>query len=528
MIEEEYVFAPERHPDYNELFDAAIAGDVVRIEAVLNKGLNLNALKAHSYGAGSVEDESDEDNSDEWEIDSEEANAYKAESDEADSLGIDPRFEVGESNEGLAAIHLAARHGHTETLRLVLARGADVNLRSHDEETALNYAAYKAQTPAVKLLLDAGADINLWSRASRDELYTSLFSVLRNKIRITPEAIEVIELFLDRGFDIDASLGEFGMREKYCPNLMTMAAVLNSLELTQRLLARGACLPDDVLSKTHDYEIVDLLLSRGAKVTHESSEDSSGIATAAYAGNLKTLQLLVSQAGELDLKRAGKALVVAASTGRLDIVDLLLDHGFDINMVVDDLAWKTPLSAACRGEVCHNRSPPDERMVRKLLARGADISLQDHQGNTALHTATCGSLSIVMPTIIQILLDAGASASIQNKDWDTPLIRMVRGFYFLGRRDIDTSLKSLEKILQQPCGLNIQNNAGNTALHTLFMWNRKMPSQFEGARRLIESGADVSLRNKDGKTAADLVTEGDRDHILHDYLLDNHPTPTIG
>ncbi|KAK8754971.1 hypothetical protein V5799_002326 [Amblyomma americanum] len=62
-------------------------------------------------------------------------------------------------NERTTCLHLAARNGHTNVLRCLLAAGADIN-RSTLRGTALHEAAMHGKLEAVRLLLQSGIDVN--------------------------------------------------------------------------------------------------------------------------------------------------------------------------------------------------------------------------------------------------------------------------------------------------------------------------------------------------------------------------------
>ena len=70
--------------------------------------------------------------------------------------GISVRVERNGSN----AVVLAASAGCIDTLRYLLANGADVNAKDSEGTTALMVAAGDGQTSIVQLLLDAGADLD--------------------------------------------------------------------------------------------------------------------------------------------------------------------------------------------------------------------------------------------------------------------------------------------------------------------------------------------------------------------------------
>ncbi|KAM9744852.1 caskin-2-like [Menidia menidia] len=57
-------------------------------------------------------------------------------------------------------LHLAARNGHTDVIRLLLKAGIDIN-RTNRSGTALHEAALYGKTEAVRLLLEAGVDVNI-------------------------------------------------------------------------------------------------------------------------------------------------------------------------------------------------------------------------------------------------------------------------------------------------------------------------------------------------------------------------------
>ena len=68
-------------------------------------------------------------------------------------------------NNGWTALHTAAEEGHVETMKALLAAGAEVNHADNDGETALYAAAKQGHVEAIQTLLAAGADPN---RASND------------------------------------------------------------------------------------------------------------------------------------------------------------------------------------------------------------------------------------------------------------------------------------------------------------------------------------------------------------------------
>jgi ankyrin repeat protein len=61
---------------------------------------------------------------------------------------------------GRTALHVAATHGRTEIVRLLLQKGADPNARDQDGSAPIDEAAWRGFRDIVALLLDAGARID--------------------------------------------------------------------------------------------------------------------------------------------------------------------------------------------------------------------------------------------------------------------------------------------------------------------------------------------------------------------------------
>lgn len=132
-----------------------------------------------------------------------------------------------------------------------------------------------------------------------------------------------------------------------------------------------------------------------------------------------------------------------------------------------------------------------------LIEAGADLSLQNSNGDTPAHLAMrgCGG-------VIRVLNSAGAAnASIQNNHGDTPVhISAAESSYMID------SGRALRAILEaEGVDLSIQNRDGNTPLHCCAQG--KCKDDVRIPQILLDAGADVSIRNRRGKTAADVAAD---------------------
>ena len=90
-----------------------------------------------------------------------------------------------------------------------------------------------------------------------------------------------------------------------------------------------------------------------------------------------------------------------ADCQNVEIIKLLLNAGADVNARNEDLM--TPLMASV--------SNKNAEVVSLMIKAGADINAQDKYEDSALHYA---SVDAVNPTVIDVLLNAGADATIVN------------------------------------------------------------------------------------------------------------------
>jgi len=107
--------------------------------------------------------------------------------------------------DGYTALHLAARYGHMECAKTILAHKIDVDIRGLVKQTPLHVAAQRGDKEMVRLLLDRGAQINARDRDGLTPL--AYLYKWRSPIRpprggpvpLTPKYQPLEQLLLTRG-----------------------------------------------------------------------------------------------------------------------------------------------------------------------------------------------------------------------------------------------------------------------------------------------------------------------------------------
>ena len=183
-----------------------------------------------------------------------------------------------------------------------------------------------------------------------------------------------------------------------------------------------------------------------------------------------------------DLKRGETALHVAARTDCSPILDLLLKHGADINVV--DSTGCAPLHTAVQH--VHLNA------VERLISAGANINQQNNTGNTPLHCAISRDKvggRRAFATIVRMLLDHGANVLVQNFVGRSTLHRAV----WFGFDD------QIEVLLDAGADVNATDDYGNTPFHMIDRITVKC------ARVLRDRGANVNAQNVRGLTPLHLA-----------------------
>jgi len=289
-----------------------------------------------------------------------------------------------ENNWGKTPLHLVLEGNHGSEsqdslalARLLLTRGADVNVRDKDHTTPLTFAAFHGKLEMVRVFLDHGANAN----EKNDWGQTPLHIVCNHSSEDVPD---LALLLLKHGADVDAQDG--------CHNTpLHLASYNGRLEMVWVLLDHSANVnaEDDrgqtplhlVSGMNHDHQaglaLARLLLRRGANANAQDTDHVTPLHMASYHG-------------------------------RFEIVQALLDHGANADATND--RGQTPLHLVSQGE--YDVEEHGVEIAQSLLERDVDVNTQDKDQANALHLA----LLLGRPRIVQILLEHGAGANAEYNE----------------------------------------------------------------------------------------------------------------
>lgn len=171
------------------------------------------------------------------------------------------------------------------------------------------------------------------------------------------------------------------------------------------------------------------------------------------------------------------ALMAAATSGKADVVRLLLSRGANPNVTLDD--GETPLYQAAQSFFGENR-PRVREIVEELIKVGAMIDTRTKEGTTPLMRYAW----VKMPEIVSLLLAAKANPFLVDKEGRSSFQYAVA----------NNDSRSTELLLPFFKELNKPDRNGETCL----MWTN-WGERTEALKILLAAKADPNVRNpKDG------------------------------
>lgn len=142
-----------------------------------------------------------------------------------------------------------------------------------------------------------------------------------------------------------------------------------------------------------DVESARRLIAAGADVNAKDRISDSPYLVAGAHGRVEILRLILDNGADLQSTNrfGGTALIPAAEKGHPEAVEMLIKAGVDVDHV-NNLGWTALLEAV----ILTDGGPVAQRSVKLLLDGGADRSIPDGNGRTALdHARANGYREIV-------------------------------------------------------------------------------------------------------------------------------------
>jgi ankyrin repeat protein len=257
---------------------------------------------------------------------------------------------------GLTPLHYAARHGHVEVARQLIAAGAEVEAREANDITPLLMAISNNNVAMAHYLLGVGAEVNvsdwygrtpLWEAVNVRNLYVHN-ATFKNDID-RPPLLGLIKALLGAGAKVNARTRE---TPPFRHHLLEITGSLEWVDFTGQTPFLTAALAGDLT-------VMKLLLEYGADPHIPTFQGTSPLMAAAGV-NWVVAQTWTEGPAQL-----------------LEAVKMCHALGMDVNQA-NSMGITALHGAANRGS---------DDIIRFLVEKGADLTAQDNEKRTALDWA---------------------------------------------------------------------------------------------------------------------------------------------
>ncbi|XP_015207984.1 ankyrin repeat and SOCS box protein 15 isoform X1 [Lepisosteus oculatus] len=298
--------------------------------------------------------------------------------------------------DGETALTLAVQAGHVQNVRALLEKGASPHNANRKNETPLLLAVRSGSREMVSTLIKNGAFV--------DQLCLKKWTAVHEAAKMGQS--DIMSLLLRNG-------GSISQRDVYGVTPLGIAAEYAHADVLEILIHKGG----DVNAQSDHGESVlfdaasggnpdciELLLEYGASPNIPNLSGHLPIHRAAYGGHYLAVKILIPVTSRKAIRDSGQSPVhSAADGGNAQCLELLIENGFDVNVVLEshisdnyEDARRTPLYfAVSNGDVtctelllkhgaATNKDPLKcllvavramrYEIVRLLLAYGADIN----------------------------------------------------------------------------------------------------------------------------------------------------------
>ena len=412
------------------------------------------------------------------------------------------------NQEGKTPLHFAVENGYMGVGLLLISQGADINARTTAGLTPLHDAAAAGNTTVMGWLIGHKAEVNARDNYGRTPLFAA----------VQAGQIDAASLLLKNQADVNAGTtgGAGDIGKGWEPLHAAIAANYGGLdEMVKLLLENNARTDSRIPLYAFDFNQNRGIAARmSGGNPFQGVENVAPLAMAVMSGRQEVAQLLIEHHADVnDKDSAGDAPLLLAvginggnqagaqpgfvgggirgtqsgfggwggqpavpSMGRLEIAELLLNNGADVNAQNNNR--DSALSLAV-----NNNSP---ELVKLLLAHKPKVDMLDKDGLTPLERAVSQHHS----DVAELLLEAGAAP---DRKYDVGNNRMSP----LELATVSLDKPMVEVLLAHRANPNLPDDNGATPLSEakMFLTNPETQSKAtQIVRLLLDAKANDNLR----------------------------------
>ncbi|KAB2576395.1 putative ankyrin repeat protein [Lasiodiplodia theobromae] len=389
-------------------------------------------------------------------------------------------------------LHWASSNSNMAVTKVLIDGGADLNARDSQGWTPLFWTAFNGDAGVLRQLLESGAnhlvrDISGWT--------TLKYAISRRHFNIVQPLIEHYKSCLAQAKQDSENLNNelsFEQEREYVQASIEIAADVKRAGVPSLLSKPDMALED--YDKLWSLGHFDRTLNNIWRLA-DKAERVNGAAS-----YLKHYSWQPSPSAD---NWKSRLLHVAIKAAQPLVLKLLIELGADVNFPV---GCRTPLHTAAFRK--------DPQFAEILLQHGADTSLRNHLGHTALHSAVINGFYDTAAMLLEWNADPDAKTESKPSDrWDdwsddeelpeekgvqrTPLM-LACGLKFSEEdaKDQSPASRMVELLLASHADVNLKDHGGKTCLFYAIRSRR-----LEIVKQMIDAGAQLQAKDRRGRNA---------------------------
>ena len=401
-------------------------------------------------------------------------------------------------SDGFTALHVAAQYGHIDIIEMLVNHGLDVNVEDIEGMTPLHSAAVEGQLESVQTLLrlggrksltmmgvDVGAPLHQAAAHGHKDVLTLLLkegcpvttrasdglSVLHYAAQYGQE--ELIAYLIDCGLDanIEDDDGRTPLHEAVCCGHLELVRALLRLgaRRSMTMIARDAGTPLYIAAETGQVDIIEMLVGQGLDVNIQDNRGFTPLHVAADQNQLESACTLIGLGGRRSMT------VTADELGTPLHLAAAEGHKDMVSLLLKEGCPTDVIDGNSQSPVHVAAMSGEVDIIEMLINHGLDVNLVDNGHITPLHSA---AVEGQRESVYKLLRSGGkASMTMVAGDGGTPLHQAVG----IGTNDIVTLL------LDEGCPVNVTTSDGLTALHFAALFDR-----VDLVDQLVDRGCDAN------------------------------------
>ncbi|XP_072007198.1 uncharacterized protein [Engystomops pustulosus] len=374
------------------------------------------------------------------------------------SSHTEAQLRVTSKRYGDCALHTCCRKRDVDIAKLLVEYGASVDVQNGEGQTPLHVAAWEGDEMTVKFLHQCKANPNLTDEMDRSPLHiaaerghTGIVEILTDKFRSN---------VLARTKDGDTLMHIASQ----CGHPETALAFLKKGVLLHMPNKSGALCLHAAARRGHSA-VVKALLQKGAQVDARTKENYTALHIAVENCKAPVVQTLLGFGAQVQPKGGKNQETPLHIAARIKdgekVAEILLKSGADVNMEQAD--GETPMHVAAQfGNI---------KMIRALMEEGGEVTRQSQARESVLHTAVRHCHLPILEVILHHLTserspdEAAAWVNQPNQEGETPLHLAAA----LGRDMIhseEEDVRIIRLLLDHAADISsITSQSGETPLH---------------------------------------------------------------